>query len=203
MTRPLLSLSGAQAEERRGPLIAIVPAEWTKAESPLSASERLVYCVLCRWAYRRTGECFPSVRTIASCCKLSLRTVRASLANLERYGAIEIRRRARKRGRLTSIYRIVGYRELLDRGSGGGSNQHPPVVQIGTQGGCQHASVAGQSSSPNSVVNSSLNRADAPHDCNCRPIRQVHPRTGKHYLEHQPDCPRSTARPPATRGSAA
>jgi hypothetical protein len=52
-----------------------------------------VYTVLCRYANRTTGECWPSIKKIAFLLDFARNTVKAALRTLEAAGLIAIRRR--------------------------------------------------------------------------------------------------------------
>lgn len=93
------------------PRFSFVPARWLAPDAPLNASARLVLCVLCQWVNSRSGECWPSITTIAEHAKLSLNTVRQAVRDLEKAGALIVRRgRTDAKGDPTShLYTIVGY----------------------------------------------------------------------------------------------
>jgi hypothetical protein len=75
------------------PRFAFVPARWLAADSGLKPADRLTLCVLCQWVNRESGECFPSIATIAAHAALSENTVRAALRRLEKVGALEVKPR--------------------------------------------------------------------------------------------------------------
>lgn len=134
------------------PRFSFVPAQWLADDAPLNAADRLVLCVLCQWANSSTGECFPSVGTVAGHSKLSERTVRTSIARLAEVGAITVQRRTDGNGKPTSsLYTIMGY-DPPPKSRGVGANQHPPKVQDSTLLGIQLADMKVQISTPNVVT---------------------------------------------------
>jgi hypothetical protein len=60
--------------------------------STLSAREKMVYVVLCSFADNKTGECFPSVHTIAKRAGLNYNLTFKALAQLEVMELITITR---------------------------------------------------------------------------------------------------------------
>lgn len=72
--------------------------------STLPHREWSVATVLARYADDDTGECWPSVRTIASSSKMGERTVREAIGELERLGIIELVRRSQ--GRSSHRFRL-------------------------------------------------------------------------------------------------
>lgn len=92
------------------PRFSIIPARWLADDSPLSPSARLVLSVLGQWANSGTGECFPTMLTIVGCAKLVRSTVRRSILELEKSGAIAVEPRLDEAGDFTSNkYVILGY----------------------------------------------------------------------------------------------
>lgn len=72
--------------------------------STLATREWAVATVLARHADDHTGECWPSVKTIASSCNMGERTVREAIGELERLGIIELVRRSK--GRSSHRFRL-------------------------------------------------------------------------------------------------
>jgi len=69
---------------------------------PISATSLRVYCVIRRHADARTGECFPTRRTVATKARCSVASVDRSVKELVRNGAIRSERRKNKAGDWTS-----------------------------------------------------------------------------------------------------
>jgi len=78
----------------------IVP-EWVLM-LPISATSLRVYCVIRRHADARTGECFPTRRTVATKARCSVASVDRSVKELVRNGAIRSERRKNNAGDWTS-----------------------------------------------------------------------------------------------------
>jgi len=78
----------------------IVP-EWVLM-LPISATSLRVYCVIRRHADARTGECFPTRRTVATKARCSVASVDRSVKQLVRNGAITSVQRKNKAGDWTS-----------------------------------------------------------------------------------------------------
>jgi DNA-binding transcriptional MocR family regulator len=84
----------------------IVP-EWVLM-LPISATSLRVYCVIRRHADARTGECFPTRRTVATKARCSVASVDKSIKQLVANGAISSVRRKNKAGDPTSnLYTIL------------------------------------------------------------------------------------------------
>lgn len=84
----------------------IVP-EWVLV-LPISATSLRVYCVIRRHADARTGECFPTRKTIATKARCSVASVDRSVKELVVNGAIKSERRKNKAGDPTSnLYTIL------------------------------------------------------------------------------------------------
>ena len=84
----------------------IVP-EWVLM-LPISATSLRVYCVIRRHADARTGECFPTRKTIATKARCSVASVDRSVKELVVNGAIKSERRKNKAGDPTSnLYTIL------------------------------------------------------------------------------------------------
>ncbi len=117
------------------PRFAFVPARWLAPDSGLTPADRLTLCVLCQWVNRESGECFPSVPTIAAHAALSENTVRAALKRLVVVGALHVQRRTDANGDPASnLYTILGY-DPPRKTAGGGSTIEVPVVQPLQEGG--------------------------------------------------------------------
>jgi hypothetical protein len=68
----------------------------------------LVYTALCRYANRKTGECWPSIGRLAHLLALARNTVKAALRTLEAAGLIAIKRRRDPAGDATShLYTLL------------------------------------------------------------------------------------------------
>lgn len=99
------------------PRFFIGPARWLAADSGLNAHERLVLAVLCQWTSKTTGECFPSVATIAGCAAICENSVRKAIAGLTKHGALRVRHRHTKSGRqLSPMYLVIGFDPPPERG---------------------------------------------------------------------------------------
>ena len=57
-------------------------------DDELTSTQKLVYYCLCRFQ-GKNEDCFPSHRTIAKQCKISLSTVKRAISALEKQGYIE------------------------------------------------------------------------------------------------------------------
>ena len=85
---------------------AVVP-EWV-LDLPISAQAVRVYCCLRRYADNKTGECWPSRRTLAMRARLSIATLDRCLKELVEHGAIRIERRKGNNGDWTSnLYTVL------------------------------------------------------------------------------------------------
>lgn len=84
----------------------IVP-EWVLM-LPISATALRVYCVIRKHADAKTGECFPSRKTIAAKARCSVASVDRCVKELVENGALKVRRRKNKTGDWTSnLYTLV------------------------------------------------------------------------------------------------
>ena len=89
-----------------GDAFVIVP-DWVLM-LPISATSLRVYCVLRRHADARTGECFPTRRTVATKARCSVASVDRSIKQLVANGAITSVQRKNKAGDPTSnLYTIL------------------------------------------------------------------------------------------------
>lgn len=85
---------------------AVVP-EWV-LDLPVSAQAIRVYCTLRRYADNKTGECYPSRRSIAMRARLSIATLDRCLRELVEHGAIIVERRKSASGDWTSnLYTVL------------------------------------------------------------------------------------------------
>ena len=83
------------------------PAYWLLAESPLTATERLVFVAICS-CDNGTRTAWPSVLFLAGRCALSERAVQRALRGLAKAGAIRVTVRSVKGGPKTSnLYTIL------------------------------------------------------------------------------------------------
>jgi DNA-binding transcriptional MocR family regulator len=85
---------------------AVVP-EWV-LDLPISAQAVRVYCCLRRYADNKTGECWPSRRTLAMRSRTSITTLDRCLKELVDHGAIRMERRKGDNGDWTSnLYTVL------------------------------------------------------------------------------------------------
>lgn len=71
-------------------------------EFSLKPSEFMVYCCLCKFRNNRTNSCFPSRKTVAELCGVSVKTVDAALKQLCALGLIQKRKRQGRKGNFYS-----------------------------------------------------------------------------------------------------
>ena len=92
---------------------SIVP-EWV-IDAPISAQAVRVYAVLCRYADKDDGTCFPSIRTLAERIHLSESTIKRAIKELKTIGAIKSQKRFDKAtGEQTSnLYTVMRSKELI------------------------------------------------------------------------------------------
>lgn len=106
---------------------AVIP-EWV-LDLPISASAVRVYCCLRRYADNKTGECFPSRRTLAMRSRVSIATVDRALRELNENGAIRQTRRKNAAGDWTSnLYTVLALPY------GVATNLIPPSARIAATG---------------------------------------------------------------------
>lgn len=136
------------------PRFAFVPARWLAADSGLNAADRLTLCILCQWVNRESGECFPSVATIAIHSKLSANTIRESIKRLVEVGALTVEYRREPNGDPASnLYTVLGY----DPPRGTANQRVPPanekvgVLQTGGYGTANEKVEVPQTSTTNVV----------------------------------------------------
>lgn len=67
----------------------------------------VVYCYLSRCSDMKTRQCYPSLKTIAKACSLSVTTVRRALTDLENGGWIDIAQRFTDNGQESNLYTIL------------------------------------------------------------------------------------------------
>ena len=85
---------------------AVLP-EWV-LDLPISAQAVRVYCCLRRYADNKTGECWPSRRTLAMRSRMSITTLDRCLKELVDHGAIRMERRKGANGDWTSnLYTVL------------------------------------------------------------------------------------------------
>lgn len=136
------------------PRFFIGPARWLAEDSPLSANERLVLAVLCRWTNRTTGECFPALPTIAQCAGLSVRTVQRAILGLVKHKAVALRQRKGPNGApMSSVYFVLGFDSTPAEMQGGGDRQTGGVVTNRHHRGVRRAGGVVSISPPNVNVN--------------------------------------------------
>ena len=92
---------------------SIVP-EWV-IDAPISAQAVRVYAVLCRYADKDDGTCFPSIKTLAERIHVSESTIKRALKELKAIGAIKSQKRYDKAtGEQTSnLYTVMRSKELI------------------------------------------------------------------------------------------
>ena len=64
--------------------------------------------VLCHLWSRGQGRCYPSMETIATCCKINLKTAKRTIKELESHGFIERRKRKAPGIRFSNEYILTG-----------------------------------------------------------------------------------------------
>jgi len=85
---------------------AVVP-EWV-LDLPVSAQAVRVYCCLRRYADNKTGECYPSRRTLAMRARMSIATLDRCVKELVDNGALLVERRLGASGDYTSnLYTVL------------------------------------------------------------------------------------------------
>lgn len=85
---------------------AVIP-EWV-LDLPISAQSVRVYCCLRRYADNKSGECWPSRRTLAMRSRTSITTLDRCLKELVDNGAIRMERRKNSNGDWTSnLYTVL------------------------------------------------------------------------------------------------
>jgi len=76
------------------------------------------YCALTDHANNRTGECWPSMETLASTLNRSVRTIQRHIHLLSQLGLIQILKRRRHKGRFSSyLYRVAHIASTTGHGS--------------------------------------------------------------------------------------
>ena len=92
---------------------SIVP-EWV-IDAPISAQAVRVYAVLCRYADKDDGTCFPSIKTLAERIHVSESTIKRALKELKAIGAIKSQKRFDKAtGEQTSnLYTVMRSKEAI------------------------------------------------------------------------------------------
>jgi DNA-binding transcriptional MocR family regulator len=106
---------------------AVIP-EWV-LDLPISASSVRVYCCLRRYADNKTGQCWPSRRTLAMRAQCSIATLDRAVKELAEYGALIIAKRKNSAGDWTSnLYTVMSLP------NGVASKVALPASRIGTTG---------------------------------------------------------------------
>lgn len=80
---------------------------WIIDDSEMGLHELAVYIVLLRFRDPSTGKCFPGIATIADRARLSTRSVRRAIADLEGRGVIEVDRRSTITDNRPNIYHVA------------------------------------------------------------------------------------------------
>ena len=115
---------------------AVIP-EWI-LDLPITASAVRVYCCLRRYADNKTGQCFPSRRTLATRGRMSVATLDRALKELVVHGAIKQSKRKNAAGDWTSnLYTVlslpVGVVTILTlpatRITGTGTRKSAPITK--------------------------------------------------------------------------
>lgn len=107
---------------------AVIP-EWV-LDLPISAQSVRVYCCLRRYADNKSGECWPSRRTLAMRSRTSITTLDRCLKELVDNGAIRMERRKNSNGDWTSNLYTV-----LSMPDGVASDLIPPRPILAVTGG--------------------------------------------------------------------
>lgn len=100
--------------------------DWVLDHSAAEGSVRLVALVLAENADQDTGECYPSVATIARRARVSVRTAQTALRVLEELEELETRShqgQGKRMDRKTNLYVLTGY--LRSRGAKAASRESP------------------------------------------------------------------------------
>jgi len=106
---------------------AVIP-EWV-LDLPIGASSVRVYCCLRRYADNKTGQCWPSRRTLAMRAQCSIATLDRAVKELAEHGALHIAKRKNSAGDWTSnLYTVMSLP------NGVASKLALPASRIGTTG---------------------------------------------------------------------
>ena len=106
---------------------AVIP-EWV-LDLPIGASSVRVYCCLRRYADNKTGQCWPSRRTLAMRARCSIATLDRAIKELAEYGALHVAKRKNAAGDWTSnLYTVMSLP------NGVASKLALPASRIGTTG---------------------------------------------------------------------
>lgn len=71
------------------------------------ASEIAVYCAIAMYADNRTRQAYPNISTIANKARVSERTVRTSVKQLEKSGYIRISKKKNPKGQPKNVYTLL------------------------------------------------------------------------------------------------
>lgn len=120
--------------------------DWVLDHSAAEGSVRLVALVLAENADQDTGECYPTVQTIARRARVSERTARNALRGLEELDELHTRTRegkGKRADRRSNLYVLVGYlrsrgADIAPRSAGHEGQPAPDEGQptTGTTGSC-------------------------------------------------------------------
>ena len=106
---------------------AVIP-EWV-LDLPISASSVRVYCCLRRYADNKTGQCWPSRRTLAMRARCSIATLDRAVKELAEHGALRVVKRKSASGDWSSnLYTVMSVP------NGVVSKVALPASRIGTTG---------------------------------------------------------------------
>ena len=112
----------------------VMVPNWLIDDSDLTLHELAVYMVLLRFRDHKTGECFPSLSTIADRARVSRETVKRTIPQLEKKGMVKVSRKKQGTKNLPNLYRVAAPRAKAKTPSfaeaketGGVSQTLPPV----------------------------------------------------------------------------
>lgn len=88
---------------------------WILDDSDLNLHELVVYTVLLRFRDRKTGKCRPGMTTIADRARISTRTARRAIEQLEARGIIQVERRSTIRDNVPNVYTVSIASETPER----------------------------------------------------------------------------------------
>lgn len=136
VARYLILLGAVSTAERRGSVgIEIQSWAWRQKLNPAT---KLVFVKLAESANDETGQCWPSLRHIASRCDMAIRTVRFHIHKLKELGLISVEERYRDDGTQTSnnykiltptVQDVAMYPAMDDRGTRQPIADHEPELE--------------------------------------------------------------------------
>jgi DNA-binding transcriptional MocR family regulator len=102
--------------------------------APVSPTAIRLYCVLMTYADSKERTCWPSLNTLAAAMHASKTTVVNAVAELERLGALDVKRGKSDQGRnLPSVYHLRTYPQGYESVPGDGYAKRPRGVRSGTR----------------------------------------------------------------------